>query len=110
MGTRTIRQLADQCGVTLRTLRFYEVKGLISPKREGQGRLYSDADVVRLRRILALTRVGFRLCEVREILAHSDRGDDQAADELIRKRVRDLEAETRQRLAAIERLRNEVEA
>ena len=36
-----IGEMARKYGVTLRTLRFYEDKGLISPKREGSTRLYS---------------------------------------------------------------------
>jgi hypothetical protein len=47
-----IGEMARQFGVTLRTLRFYEDKGLISPLREGATRLYSRRDKARLKLIL----------------------------------------------------------
>jgi DNA-binding transcriptional MerR regulator len=65
----TIRQAAQTFGVTPRTLRFYEEKGLILPKREGQERLYSRRDLARLRYIRMGKSVGFSLDEIRELLA-----------------------------------------
>ncbi len=47
-----IGEMAKKYGVTLRTLRFYEDKGLINPKREGSTRLYSRRDNARLKLIL----------------------------------------------------------
>lgn len=64
----TIRELAAETGATLRTLRFYEERGLLSPRREGQLRLYSEADRDRLRMIREATKLGFSLCEVQEII------------------------------------------
>ncbi len=69
-GDRAYRigELASEFDVTLRTLRFYEDKGLISPRRVGNTRLYSRADRARLRIILLGKRVGFSLTDIREIL------------------------------------------
>jgi DNA-binding transcriptional MerR regulator len=64
----TIRDLIRECGVTARTLRFYEEKGLLSPRRQGQDRLYSRRDRARLKYVLIGKRVGFSLDEVREML------------------------------------------
>jgi DNA-binding transcriptional MerR regulator len=73
----TIRDLIRECGVTARTLRFYEEKGLLSPRRQGQDRLYSRRDRARLKYVLMGKRVGFSLDEVREMLDLYDLGDGQ---------------------------------
>ena len=61
--TYTISELAREFGVTTRTIRFYEEKGLISPRRDGQKRLYSNADRVRIKLILRGKRIGMTLQE-----------------------------------------------
>ena len=61
--TYTISELAEEFGITTRTIRFYEEKGLISPRREGQRRLYSPADRTRIRLILRGKRIGMTLQE-----------------------------------------------
>ena len=64
----TIGDLAQEFGVTLRTLRFYEDRGLIKPRRQGLTRLYSDASKVRLKEIMKATNLGFTLTEIRALL------------------------------------------
>ncbi len=59
----TISELAKEFGITTRTIRFYEEKGLISPRRDGQKRLYSNADRVRIKLILRGRRIGMTLRE-----------------------------------------------
>ena len=59
--TYTISELASEFGVTTRTIRFYEEKGLISPARVGQKRLYTPADRVRIKLILRGKRIGMTL-------------------------------------------------
>jgi DNA-binding transcriptional MerR regulator len=61
---KTISEVAAELDMTLRTLRFYEVRGLVSPKRSGVHRLYSPEDVTRLIRINQLTAYGFSLREI----------------------------------------------
>jgi len=63
-----IGELSKEFDVTLRTLRFYEDKGLLSPRRIGNTRLYSRADRTRLKLILLGKRVGMSLLDVKEIL------------------------------------------
>jgi DNA-binding transcriptional MerR regulator len=63
-----IGEMAKNYGITLRTLRFYEDKGLISPKRDGSTRLYSRRDKARLKLILLGRKVGFSLRDVKQIL------------------------------------------
>jgi DNA-binding transcriptional MerR regulator len=59
--TYTISELAHEFGVTTRTIRFYEEKGLVRPLREGQKRLYTPADRVRIKLILRGKRIGMTL-------------------------------------------------
>ncbi len=64
----TVGELADELGVTTRTLRFYEAEGLISPSRAGGTRTYNARDRTRLRLILRGKRFGMTLAEIREIV------------------------------------------
>lgn len=63
-----IGDMAKMFGVTLRTLRFYEDKGLLNPKREGTTRLYTRRDRARLRLILLGRKVGFTLRDVKHMI------------------------------------------
>ncbi|MFT5083197.1 MAG: DNA-binding transcriptional MerR regulator [Lentisphaeria bacterium] len=65
----TISDLASEFGITPRTMRFYEDRGLLLPKREGLKRIYSAADRVRLMLILRGRRLGFSLEESKELIA-----------------------------------------
>ncbi len=67
-----IGDLASEFDVTLRTLRFYEDRGLLSPQRSGSTRLYSQKDRARLKIILLAKRVGFSLIEIQDIMDISD--------------------------------------
>ena len=64
----SIRQIVDTFGVTPRTLRFYEQKGLPHPVRIGTQRLYGKHCRTRLRLILRGKRFGFSLEEIRQWL------------------------------------------
>lgn len=68
----SIRELAAEFGVTTRTLRFYEEKGMLRPRREGQTRIYDSADRTRLRLIVRGKRLGFSLEESSEIIGMYD--------------------------------------
>lgn len=60
---------AELAGMHPQTLRFYERKGLVEPSRTGGGnRRYSEADIVRLRRIASLTASGLNLEGAKRIL------------------------------------------
>ena len=63
-----IGEMAKEYGVTLRTLRFYEDKGLLTPKRDGSTRLYSRRDRTRLKLILLGRKVGFSLRDVKQLM------------------------------------------
>lgn len=75
--TYTITELAEEFRITPRTIRFYEDKKLLQPKRNGMNRIYCRRDRGRLKLILRGKRLGFRLDEIREMLDLYDHGDGQ---------------------------------
>ena len=64
----SISDLAKEFEVTTRTIRFYEEKGLLKPKRQGNTRIFSTADRIRLKLILRGKRLGFSLDESHDII------------------------------------------
>jgi DNA-binding transcriptional MerR regulator len=70
--TWTVGELADDLGVTTRTLRHYEAEGLIAPGRAGSNRVYTVGDRARLRLILRGRRFGMTLAECGEIVGMYD--------------------------------------
>lgn len=65
--TYTISDLAKEFDITTRTIRFYEIEGLLMPTRDGRNRQYSQRDHTRLKLILRGKRLGFSLEEIREM-------------------------------------------
>ena len=74
----TIGDLAKEFDVSLRTLRFYEDKNLIHPRRDGVTRIYSRRDRARLKLVIMGKRVGFSLKEIKEMLDLYDLKDGQS--------------------------------
>ncbi|WP_371407393.1 MerR family DNA-binding transcriptional regulator [Kribbella sp. NBC_00662] len=66
--TWSIAELAHEYDVTLRTIRFYEDRGLLTPERRGTARVYHPRDKVRLGLILRGKRLGFSLDEIAKIV------------------------------------------
>jgi len=64
----TIAELSREFGLTLRALRFYHSRGLISPQREGRRRVFSRADRDRLALIVKGKKLGFTLSEISEMI------------------------------------------
>lgn len=64
----SITQLSREFEITPRTLRFYETHGILTPKRQGTTRIYSERDRVRLTLALRGRRVGLSLDEIRQII------------------------------------------
>ncbi len=105
----TVNQLAEELGITPRALRFYEVKGLLSPNRVGNNRVYTKRDRARLKLILRGKRLGFSLAEIREYLDlyNVDGGVEQLKVLLkrIEARLSDLEQQREDLEATVEELR-----
>ena len=74
----TIGDLAKEFDVSLRTLRFYEDKDLIHPRRDGVTRIYSRRDRARLKLVIMGKHVGFSLKEIKEMLDLYDLKDGQS--------------------------------
>lgn len=75
----SIGELAKQFDITTRSIRFYEDEGLLSPKRQGQQRIYTNKDKVRLKLILRGKRLGFSLAETRRLFDLYDADNSSAA-------------------------------
>jgi len=74
----TISQMSRLYGVSLRTLRFYEDRSLIKPRREGNARYYRGADRVRMEMILRGKKLGFTLSEISDLIG--GKGANDASD------------------------------
>jgi DNA-binding transcriptional MerR regulator len=106
----TVGQLADELGVTTRTLRFYEAEGLIAPQRLGANRVYSARDRARLRLILRGKRFGMSLAEIREIVTMYDGAatSERRQLEILLGRLDEIAADLRARQADLRRTLREV--
>ncbi|MGA2189302.1 MAG: MerR family DNA-binding transcriptional regulator [Steroidobacteraceae bacterium] len=74
----SVTQLGLELGVSARAIRFYEDKGLISPRRAGNNRVYTLRDRARMILILRGKKLGFSLREIREYLDLYDADPTQA--------------------------------
>ena len=105
----TISDLAQEFGITPRTIRFYEDHDLLDPVREGQKRIYSRQDRGKLAWILRAKRVGFSLSEIAEMLNAYSLDDDRAQQRAVtlamcRDQLRSLEDQRRDLDATIAEL------
>ena len=98
--TYSIRQLCREFDATARALRFYEDKGLLTPARKGQTRVYDSRDRARLKLILRGRRIGFTLQEIQEMLDLYDRKDHN---------VHQMAVALRRHRAQIETLKQQLE-
>lgn len=98
----TVNQLAEDLGITARTIRFYEAKGLIAPQRAGTMRVFNRRDRARLMIVLRGKRLGFSLAEIREYLDLYD------ADRSQREQMLQLLARTQERITGLEQQRRDL--
>ena len=100
-----IGQLAQQAGVAVDTVRYYEKQGLLpAPPRRGSYRAYEAEDVLRLRFIRRAKELGFTLEQIGSLLALSaQRGADMGG---LREAAQARLAELDDRIAELERVRN----
>lgn len=101
-----IGEMAKRHATTLRTLRFYEAKGLLKPRRSGQSRLYDDNSEHRFKLIDEGRKLGFTLTEIAELIGSSQSvGDLNLSLERITDQITHLEDQHRQINAALSALR-----
>jgi DNA-binding transcriptional MerR regulator len=72
----SISELSREFDVTPRAIRFYEDQGLLSPRRDGQRRIYTPRDRTRLKLTLRGKRLGLTLAEIRELIDMYEPGRD----------------------------------
>ncbi|MGB0848309.1 MAG: MerR family transcriptional regulator [Thiolinea sp.] len=99
----TISDLAKEFEVTPRALRLYEESGLLEPQRNGQKRIYSERDRVRLRLIIRGKRIGCSLAEVKELFDMYDSSPGEAGQ------IKRLLEKLDERKQALELQRSELE-
>lgn len=73
----SISDLAREFDVTPRAIRFYEDQGLLSPRRDGQRRIYTLRDRTRLKLTLRGKRLGLTLSEIRGLIDMYEPGRDE---------------------------------
>ncbi len=91
-----IQEVASRLGITPRTLRFYEDRGLIQPIRIGTTRVYTRRDTARMQLILRGKRLGFTLREIEEFLDLYD------ADPRQKEQMKTLATRCRERIEELE--------
>lgn len=109
--TYSISELAHEFDVTPRTIRYYEDEGLLTPLREGQTRIYSHRDKIRLKLTLRGKRLGFSLAEIRELFDMYD--TDKSSNTQLHSMIQLIEAKRgalRQQLEDIQMVMAELEA
>ncbi len=96
--------MAAAFNISLRTLRFYEDRGLVVPRRTGTTRWYSLSDKARVDLILQGKTLGFSLAEIRDLLAGADKRPDA-----VRPDLRLTPEQVLTQLAFLERQRSDIE-
>jgi DNA-binding transcriptional MerR regulator len=99
----SVTELAKELGVTARAIRFYEAKGLITPQRAGQARVYTYRDRGRMVLILRGKKLGFSLREIKDYL------DLYVVDTTLAEQIQMLLKGVRSRIARLEDQRQAVE-
>ena len=101
--TYSIAELAEEFGVTHRTIRFYEDRGLVTPERVGTRRVYHPRDRVRLGLVLRGKRLGFDLGEIARIVDMYDQAPGEEGQ------LRYLLEQIERRRAELEQRRHDIE-
>lgn len=107
-----VGDLAKLAGVTVRTIRYYDEKGLFKTHERTHGgqRIYSESDLVYLKRITELKRLGFALEEIKDIIL---KGSTDKSGE-VRRRIlldsyRRKKDEVEKRIESLKSLSSEIE-
>ncbi|SFM70599.1 MerR family transcriptional regulator [Marinobacter zhejiangensis] len=109
--TYSISDLAREFDVTTRTIRFYEEAGMLLPERNGQTRIYTDEDRVKLKLILRGKRLGFSLAESRELIEMYDPTSDNLKQlHALRAKIQQSREALQQQLTDIQLMQTELDA
>jgi len=110
MSQYTTGEIARLCGVTVRTMQYYDSREILIPSEltEGGRRLYSEADVARLKTICVLRELGLSINVIGQLLKEDD--PDSVIDLLLEEQAKTLQEEINQRQNSLARLTNIREA
>ncbi len=101
--TYSISDLAKEFDVTTRAIRFYEDKGMLSPERRGQTRIYTPADRTKLKLILRGKRLGFTLDESRDLIEmYNPSGNNSDQLQTLIDKIRDRQHYLQQQMKDLE--------
>lgn len=103
MSTLSIGQIAEQAGVAIDTVRYYERNGLLAPagRLESGYRRYGASELRRLRFIRRAKGLGFTLDDIRALLALSDERDVAEVKRAAQRKLDDID----HRIAELQRVR-----
>jgi len=106
-----IGKLAKAAGLTIKTIRYYETRGLlpVPPRTEGGYRLYSEADLHRVEFIKQAKALGLTLEQVRELAVASRERACAMTRSLLLKRLDERINQTAQQILTLKRLKRELE-
>lgn len=105
----SISELAKEFDVTPRAIRFYEDKGLISPSRNGQHRIYSPKDRIRLMLVLRGKRLGLSLDQSREIIElYSPNSNNTRQLQTMYERLQEQEENLKQKMKDLKAMQKEI--
>ncbi|GGI92692.1 MerR family transcriptional regulator [Deinococcus wulumuqiensis R12] len=97
-----VGEVAARLGLTLRTLKYYEELGLVTPERTGSRyRMYSEADVQRLERIRRMRALGLSLGTIQAISTHPQESDPDGRQVLTQEALHTLQSDLRSQLAVL---------
>ncbi len=76
MSKYTTGEIAKLCGVTVRTVQYYDTRGILVPSEltEGGRRLYSEDDLKRMKIICFLRELGLSIDSIRQLLSEKEPG------------------------------------
>ena len=110
MELARVGEVAEQLGVSNRTIKYYEELGLVEPESRSQGgfRLYGRREVERLERILKMKGMGYSLAAIRELLAVRDAAQEADKATVLRTAIGHLEEREREAAQRIREMREEI--
>ena len=104
MSKYTTGELAKLCGVTVRTVQYYDTRGILIPSElsEGGRRLYTDGDLRRLKIICFLRDMGLPIDAIAQLLEEEEPG--RVITLLLEQQAQTLHCEIAQQQAKLEKL------
>lgn len=106
--TYSITELAREFELTPRSIRHYEDEGLLAPSRNGQQRVFTHRDRIRLALIQRGKSVGFSLADIKEILDLYDARGESLQAQVLREKIKVRRDQLRQQQADIAHMLEEL--